>query len=42
MMFGESLLMENSVNAFGANGAGSKLTRFSEVKDVIPENEKEE
>ena len=35
MMFGESLLMENSVDAFAAHGgAGSKLEKLSDVKGI--------
>jgi hypothetical protein len=39
MMFGESLLIENSVDPFGPNGAGSKLGRGSDMKGMIKESE---
>jgi hypothetical protein len=41
MMFGESLLIENSVDPFAAHGgAGSKLGRISELKQTNNEHEK--
>ncbi len=42
MMFGESLLMENSVDPFGGHGAGSKLGRASQIQEIIPEEDKKE
>ena len=41
MIFGESLLIENSVDPFAAHGgAGSKLGRISELKQTSNEHEK--
>ena len=41
MMFGESLLIENSVDPFAASGgAGSKLGRISDLKQANNEHEK--
>jgi hypothetical protein len=41
MMFGESLLIENSLDPFAAHGgAGSKLGRISELKQTSNEREK--